>query len=504
MHRFLLPGVAAGLTFGAALGVEGFVGWWAVPVGAALLAIACWRRSVLLVCAAALMAGLALPQPAEAPPQLVHQLPLMQEATVRVVGVPDPRARSTAALVQLEGHRTPVRLLAYLPVGLAVGPGDVLLVGGRGAEPHPAEWARRLRQRGVHGLFLAEQAELLHQGGPSPLRLAHEARQRLLRRLRDSLSAEGAAFLSALLLGARGLMPAERLEAFRGAGVAHLLALSGLHLGLLVAGGWWLLKCVRLPLVARYLLLMPFVSGYVLLAGARVSLVRAAIMFGCAGGFWILWDRGWVLRRWLDPLQPLAAAAVVAVLVWPWSPTDVAFQLSFLATGSILLLLPGWMASGLRATLSRRLVRPADLLAVSACAQAGALPVVGATFGHVAMLGLVANVALVPWTAVLLWSGAAVLVVGPPAGALVDRFLIAPYLAVVEGLASLPFSELPVGPDFGLWCAVAVLGALIVREASADEGALAIVPCSHRAGQQRGTPAPTTRSGAASEGARER
>ncbi|MFO8034220.1 MAG: ComEC/Rec2 family competence protein [Candidatus Bipolaricaulota bacterium] len=470
MPRVLLPGVAAGLTFGAALGAAGAGGWWVVPVGAVLLAGACWRRSCALLWAVALVGGLALPQPEESPSQFLYQLPLMQEATVRVVGIPEPRSRSTEALVELEGHPTPLRLVAYLPAGSAVGPGDLLHLEGRGAQPRPAEWETYLRRRGVFGLFLAESAEVLEQGGPGLLRWAHEARMRLLHRLTGSLPEEGAAFLSALLLGARGLMPDERQDAFRAAGVAHLLALSGLHLGLLVAGGWLLLKLFRLPPVVRYLMLMLFVSCYVLVGGARVSLIRAAIMFGCAGSFWILWHRGWVLRRWLDPLQALAAAAVVVVLIWPWSPADAAFQLSFMATGAILLLLPGWMSGWLRAELPRWLLRPADLLAVTACAQAGALPVIGATFGHVALFGLMANLLLVTWTAVLLWSGVVVLLLGPVAGTAVDRFLIAPYLAVVERLASFPGSELPVGPGFGLWCAVAALGVLILWTALREEG----------------------------------
>lgn len=128
-------------------------------------------------------------------------------------------------------------------------------------------------------------------------------------------------------------------------------------------------------------------------------------MFAVLGLFWLLWERGWVLRRWLDPLQGLSLAAIVVLALWPWSALDVGFPMSFLATAGIVLLLPSWTGSSLRARLPRWVRPAADLLAVTLCAQAGAVPVVGSAFGYLAPYGLVANLALVPWTAALLWAG---------------------------------------------------------------------------------------------------
>ncbi len=486
MRRCLLLGVAAGLTSGAALGAAGVSVWWAVVVGLLLAACGWWSRSAAFLWAAAFVGGMALPQPGEAPPYLLHQLPLMQEARARVVGMPEPRARSTEALVELEGHPRGVRLLAYLPVEAEVGPGDLVRLEGRGARPRPPEWERHLLRRGVHGLFLAERVEVIERSGWGLLRWAYRARHRLLGRLEVSLSDEGASFLSALLLGVRGMLPGSNQEAFRRAGVAHLLALSGLHLGLLVAGGWWLLRLLRLSPPVRYAVLVILVSCYVLMAGARVSLVRAAIMFGCAGAFWVLWEKGWVLRQWLDPLQPLALAAVIIVVIWPWSPADTAFQLSFLATGAILVLLPGWMESGVRAQLPKWSLRAADLVAVSSCAQAGALPVVGSTFGYVAAFGLLANLLLVPWTGLLLWAGVGVLALGPPGGSVVEKLVLTPYLAVVHRLAALPGAELSVGTLFSLWCAAAAFGILVLRAALEElDGRLVGGPARQREGHGR-------------------
>ncbi len=467
MDRALLPGVAAGLSVGALLGTAGMSVWWTVPLGVLSLAAALWRRSAVFVWAAALLGGMALPQPGGPPVYWEQQLPLLQEARVRVTGIPDPRARSTEVLAELEGHRADIRLLVYLPPGNPVEPGDTLHVRGRGAWPHPDEWADHLRRRGVYGLFLAQEAQVLAEGESGPLRWANQVRTTLLRRFTHSMTEQGAALFAALLLGARSQLPAGRQEAFRRAGVAHMLALSGLHLGMLVTGGWLALRLLRIPSPVAYTLLLAFVGFYVLVGGARVSLIRAALVFCCVGTFWILWHRGWVLRRWLDPLQGVATAAVLVVLIWPWSPADAAFQLSFLATGSIVLLLPEWRESRLRARLPGPVMRPADLLAVTACAQAGALPVIGATFGHIAPLGLLVNLILVPWTALVLAAGVGVLV-GPALGPVADTLLVGPYLAFVDRLAAIPGAEVAVGPGFGLWWAAAtlavVLGRAVLRE----------------------------------------
>lgn len=475
MERALLPGLGVALGFGIAFGYLLFPGPFALAAAGVALLVAAGRRSVLLLWAAAFVLGLALPAQQDVPPHAAFQLPVLVEVTGRVLDIPEPRARNVSFTLALDN--LPVRLLAYVPPTPRVGPGDRVRLSGRYGVPQPHAWRESLARRGVIGLFWADGVEVLSMGTPGFVRWASRARQDLLSHLDNALAPREANLFAALLLGARGRLPEGEQEAFRFAGVAHVLALSGLHVGILAAGGWWLLGLLRIRPAWRYLILVPAVGVYVLVGGARVSLIRAAIMFAVLGLFWLLWERGWVLRKWLDPIQGLALAAIVVLVVWPWSALESGFQMSFLATGGILVFLPVWTGSELRARLPGWARRPADVLAVTLCAQIGAIPVIGTVFGYVSPYGVLANVVLVPWTGLILWGAVllAVLAALPiplPLAVVADVVLVNPYLTAVRWMSSLPGASLPVGPWFGSWFLFAILAILLLRAARDDRATL--------------------------------
>lgn len=474
MARALLPGIAAALGFGLALGHLAPLGPLGLGVSALFMVLAARYRRIPFLWAAALFLGVGLVRPTPLPEHLAFQLPLLRECTGRVVDLPEPTAKRLSFTVEVE--TLGVRLLAYGPQENPVSPGQRVRLFGRYDIPEPQGFRDYLARRGIHGLFWAEHVEILEESPGGLLFWAAQARERLRALLRP-LPSRAQALLCALLLGSRGLLSPEEKEAFREAGVAHLLALSGLHLGILVAGGWFLLQLLRVPQAWRYFLLIPMAGAYVLIGGLRVSLLRAALMFGVLGLFWLLWERGWVARRWLDPLQGLSLAALLVLLIWPWSVLDAAFQLSFSATAGIVLMLPSWTGSRLRPRLPRGGRYLADLLAVSACAQVGVLPFLGASFGYLAPYGLVANLVLIPWTTAFLWAGVLglPLLLVPTPAPWVGRMLgllAEPYLWVVDRIGSLPGAVLPVGETFGLWYLLALWAFLILRALQEETRAL--------------------------------
>lgn len=470
MRRALLPGIAASLGFGLALGHMRPLGVLALAPAGLLWALAVRRKSVPFLWASALFLGLAGVRPPAPPGPLARQLPLLRECTGYVVDLPEPTPQKLSFTVEIPNLG--VRLLAYVPPGLSVGPGQRVRLLGQYGVPEPAGYREYLARRGIHGLFWAERGEVLSESPGGLLPWAARTRE-TLRTLLSGLPEKAQALFCALLLGSRGLLSAEEKEAFRKAGAAHLLALSGLHVGILVAGGWFLLGALRLPKAWRYAILIPLVGLYVLIGGLRVSLLRAALMFGILGVFWILWEQGWLAKRWLDPLQGLSLAAIVVLLLWPWSVLDAAFQLSFSATAGILLFLPSWTGSAVRRRVPRFFRSLADLAAVTLCAQVGVLPFLGATFGYLAPYGFFANLLLIPWTTLLLWAGilGLPLLLFPTMQPFLGQALwalAAPYLWVVEKVGDLPGAVLPVGENFGRWYLFALLGILILRAAQEE------------------------------------
>jgi competence protein ComEC len=249
------------------------------------------------------------------------------------------------------------------------------------------------------------------------------------------------ALLEALLIGARADVPADLREGFRATGSLHVLALSGLHAGIVFAFVSLLLRPVR-SRPAVFAAGTVLLAGYLFVAGLMPSLVRAVVML-VTGGAARLADRD------DEPLNLLAISGIVIVAADPFAAGTLSFQLSFLALAGILALGPV-IGRPLEGRVPRFLAAP---LAASAGAQAATLPVVLVSFGAWYPSGIVAALLLVPLVSVFLWLGLAWLVlyaiVGPVAGSWAAAVFDALYRAIagtagilarVPGIAVTPAS----------------------------------------------------------------
>lgn len=195
--------------------------------------------------------------------------------------------------------------------------------GNPGEFDYPAFLARR-------GIFATCQAEDAVRLGVDPAyagaRRVDDVRQRLLAGLSSGLDADQAALLGSLVLGSGAAPVSEETEqAFRRAGLSHLLAASGAQVallaGMLYGAGRWL----RLPPGLAAALTAPGLLAYLALTGAPPSMVRATVM-GLVGLGAI------ALHKREVPFSALWVAAV-AMLLWdPACLHDLGFQFSFLAT----------------------------------------------------------------------------------------------------------------------------------------------------------------------------
>ncbi|HEB75679.1 MAG TPA: DNA internalization-related competence protein ComEC/Rec2 [Nitrospirae bacterium] len=251
-------------------------------------------------------------------------------------------------------------------------------------------------------LFLKTEGSLLLSRADSIRWFPQRMRWRLYRYFQEEFSPGAAALLSAVVIGHRGGGDRGLYDAYAGAGLAHLMSISGTHFGLFTllcfflvrraAGrlpyGWLVRLTGRLSLdEAAALFTAPLVLLYLMLSGGRIPAVRSFLMINVFLLGLLTGRRGW----WLNSL--LFAASVI-LLIDPASLKAVSFQLSFLAVFFIGITLEAFEGHIEGAgPVAQRFLR---LLLVTSGALIGTSPLVLYYFHTIPTLGLPANLVFTP------------------------------------------------------------------------------------------------------------
>ncbi len=319
------------------------------------------------------------------------------------------------------GSTTRIRLLRVRRAGR-----DVPLLGParlevRGRSPRPSlpppgsriESLLAVRAPGRAGrrpFLVAPSASLLQiQEKPGGIAAFREglARRLLLAAGTSVRRIRGAEIAAALALGRRDLVPAGVRQRWRASGLAHVLAVSGLHVGVVSGVLWFLGTAAGLAPTARRWGLLAAVPLYVLLAGAAPSAVRAGVMLE-------VYLAARLAGRHVVPLGAVLLAAAVMILVHPSFLLDPGFQLTVVITAALL----RWTAP-----LAALLPLPRTIAlaaAVPVVAQAAALPLVAWHFRDIAPGAILSNLlvlGLLPPLVVLSLAAAAAALAWPPLGA---------------------------------------------------------------------------------------
>ena len=222
---------------------------------------------------------------------------------------------------------------------------------------------------------------------PLPVRLRAVVRGRI-----DALYPERAGLGEALILARRERLSRDLRDRWARAGLAHLLAISGFHVGVIAALLYLLARRVGLGPARAPLAAAAGSWAYVLAIGSPVAATRAAFILAALAA-------GRLLGRRVSPLGALATAFVAVLAARPHAITSVAFQLSFAGAAGLVLLAPPVS----RALRTRPLARlPASLrtgLASGIAATAATLPLVAWHFGYFAAAGIPATLLAGPLVA---------------------------------------------------------------------------------------------------------
>ena len=427
------------------------------------------------------------------------------ELTGRVVGLPEQRGDRTRLEFQPDAETrragAPARiLLSWYRPREWFRPGEIWRIEARLEPPHGRvnpglfDYHRYLVARGIGALGSIGSAE--RQAASGPASAPDRFRQRLANWLQaETVNLDAAALHRALTVGDRTAMSPELAERLRLTGTAHLLSISGLHVGMVAGIAGMLAGLLATPLLSfrgwpdrkRLMLVTGLVAalGYALLAGFSLPTVRALVML-LAGFGAMLWRRG------IQPGRALLTALVAVLLIDPMAPLAIGFWLSFAAVAVLI-----WAFSGRSRGKGwlRGLVQAQLVIAI------GLLPLNIGIFQQWAPTALAANLVAIPlvglWILPCLLGALVLFAFGLPAGfmiALSERGL-ALFLAMLDKLtgAGQRLAELgaPALPAPGLWAIViAAVGALWLLAPRGwplrSLGALLLLPLLWPAGNELG------------------
>ncbi|MEO0091092.1 MAG: DNA internalization-related competence protein ComEC/Rec2 [candidate division WOR-3 bacterium] len=196
--------------------------------------------------------------------------------------------------------------------------------------------------------------------------------------------------LLGLLLGEKRGMSKSMKETFADAGVAHILAVSGLHVAILIGVMLLLLPIIRIRGVWQLIIIIIVIILYLSIVGFKASAFRAGLMALFA-------SLGWFIERRYFPINGVFVSAIIILLISPQALTEISFQLSFLAVTAIILITDKiyklFKETKMNDFIKRYIILPSI---VSFSASIGTAPIILYYFFRYPALVVFANLLIVP------------------------------------------------------------------------------------------------------------
>lgn len=311
--------------------------------------------------------------------------------------------------------------------------GDVLLVTGQLQRPkgrrNPGgfDYRATLARKDIHTILLASKLSPIQRTGEIRgsyilRKVIYPVRRYVLQTINKTMSQSTRPLLRALLIGEKGNIPPELRDSFAKAGIMHVLAVSGLHVGFVLIILTTVLGLLRIPYPARVLLIILGLIFYVLLTEAKDPVVRAAIMAG-------VYLVGTLIERQTIAFNVIGVAALTILLIRPQDLFDAGFQLSFIAVSSIVYFYQKLRTTPFLIKLHQHFSKKAigktilTLFLISLAAQIGIIPLVAYYFNRIPLLSLFVNIFTIPIVGLIVALGFTSVILG----------ILSPWIAAVYG-----------------------------------------------------------------------
>ena len=256
--------------------------------------------------------------------------------------------------------------------------------------------------------------------------------------------------VSALVLGEDGDLNTDIRALYEQLGIAHVLAISGLHMSIIAAGIWWSLGIMGLNYEMRNGISLIGIWSYSIFVGMSVSIIRASIMLTIMLVVRSLWEEE-------DLLSSLALAALIILIVNPFQLYQVGFQLSFIALLGIAFYQSVYHFIKHECSCAKSVLKVCRILLPSICIGLFISPVIAYHFYEIPLLSVLLNVLLVPIFGLLLPLIFITLLVSTvmPGISFILAYSILGFLGSIKSigtfLATLPFTTLIIGRPSGLF-----------------------------------------------------
>ena len=238
--------------------------------------------------------------------------------------------------------------------------------------------------------------------------------QQFANRCFSRVMGENAPVATAMLFGSKENMAEDDIQAFRDLGIAHVLSVSGLHVGLLGGVILWIMACLRVPRKIKFWVLAIWLFAYGTATGFSPATLRASITL-------LYWEGAQYYGKSVDPPTMLSFTMATVLAISPWERHSVGFVLSFTATAGIMLLYPPLISLVYR-IIPKRKVQPSHLsklqkiwrsiqrflggfrevLCISLAAQIGVSLPVAYYFHTFPVYSIIVNLVVVPYVTLLM------------------------------------------------------------------------------------------------------
>lgn len=203
-------------------------------------------------------------------------------------------------------------------------------------------------------------------------------------------------FLRATILGEGHLIDNELKELFRYTGTAHLLVISGLHIGVIISGIVLLLLKLKISKRIRYFLTFLILSIYVLSIGKSPSVLRSYIM----GGIYLL---GNVIYEKVNTKKSFLIAFIISLLIYPTWIYSISFWMSYVAVFSIIFIYQKLPKFNIRKNIYLNKILNSILLTI--VVQISMTPIFYIFFKNIPLLSFFTNILLIPIASIFIIIG---------------------------------------------------------------------------------------------------